>query len=64
MAEHAFTVLDAPRLCAVRHPDNTASLRVMDKLGMRYTGMEEWDGALVPVHELVRADWRTQSAYF
>jgi probable HAF family extracellular repeat protein len=32
----------------------------MDRLGMRYTGMEEGDGALVPVHELVRADWRAE----
>jgi RimJ/RimL family protein N-acetyltransferase len=64
MADYAFTVLEAPRLCAVRHPDNTASLRVMDKLGMRFAGMEEWDGMLVPVHELTRADWRTHSAYF
>jgi RimJ/RimL family protein N-acetyltransferase len=57
MAGYAFTVLDAPRLCAVRHPDNLASLRVMDKLGMRCTGIQEWDGAMVPVHELARADW-------
>ena len=67
MANYAFAVLDAPRLCAVRHPDNTASLRVMDKLGMRFRGIEEWDGAMVPVHELARADWRsppTHPAYF
>lgn len=62
LADHAFTVLEAPRLCAVRHPDNTASLRVMDKLGMRFTGIEEWDGARVPVHELARADWRAARA--
>ena len=67
MAGYAFAVLDAPRLCAVRHPDNAASLRVMEKLGMRFTGIEEWDGAMVPVHELARADWRppsTHPAYF
>jgi hypothetical protein len=29
----------------------------MAKLGMRHTGMQEWDGAMVPVHELTRADW-------
>lgn len=57
MTDYAFTVLDAPRLCAVRHPDNAASLRVMDKLGMRCTGIQEWDGAMVPVHEVARADW-------
>jgi RimJ/RimL family protein N-acetyltransferase len=57
LAAYAFTVLDAPRLCAVRHPDNVASRRVMEKLGMQFTGMQEWDGARVPVHELTRADW-------
>jgi RimJ/RimL family protein N-acetyltransferase len=70
LARHAFTVLDAPRLCAVRHPDNLASLRVMEKLGMRYTGMQVWDGDMVPVHELTRVDWLaaqsspTRPAYF
>jgi RimJ/RimL family protein N-acetyltransferase len=45
------------RVEAKVEPDNQASLRVMDKLGMRYTGMEEWDGVVVPVHELTRAGW-------
>jgi len=57
MAGHAFAVLEAPLLCAVRHPDNAASQRVMDRLGMRYTGMEDWDDARVPVHALTRAEW-------
>ena len=57
LAAHAFDVLDAPLLCAVRHPDNAASQRVMDKLGMRFTGMEDWDGARVPVHALARDAW-------
>jgi RimJ/RimL family protein N-acetyltransferase len=57
MAGYAFTALDAPRLCAVRHPDNLDSLRVMRKLGMRFVGMEKWDGMIVPVHELTRATW-------
>jgi len=57
MTDYAFETLRAPLLCAVRHPDNAASLRVMDKLGMRCTGMEDWDGARVPVHALTRAEW-------
>ena len=57
LAAHAFDVLDAPLLCAVCHPDNAASQRVMDKLGMRYTGMEAWDGDRVAVHALTRTEW-------
>jgi RimJ/RimL family protein N-acetyltransferase len=57
LVRHGFEVLDAPRLCAIRHPHNAASRRVMDKLGMRYTGTELWDGAQVPVHVLTRAEW-------
>lgn len=62
LAGHAFDVLDAPLLCAVRHPDNAASRRVMDRLGMRYTGMEDWDGDRVAVHALTRAEWRAARA--
>lgn len=57
LADYAFTVLDAPRLCAIRHPDNTASQRVMERLGMRYVGREPCDGIDVDVHVLPRADW-------
>jgi RimJ/RimL family protein N-acetyltransferase len=61
MAGYAFTVLDAPRLCAIRHPDNLASLRVMERLGMRYVGLDHCDGMDVALHNLSRADWRAQS---
>jgi RimJ/RimL family protein N-acetyltransferase len=57
LVRHGFEALDAPRLTAVRHPHNDASLRVMERIGMRYAGMQVWDGAEVPVHELTRADW-------
>ncbi|MDN4051805.1 GNAT family N-acetyltransferase [Massilia sp. YIM B02763] len=57
LARHGFDALGAPRLCAIRHPGNEASRRVMDKLGMRYTGMQVWNGEEVPVHVLERRDW-------
>lgn len=38
---HAFEVVKAPFVVAVAHPDNAASIKVMTRLGMRYTGMEK-----------------------
>ena len=60
MADYAFEDLDAPRLCAIRHPDNLASLRVMERLGMRYVGREQADGMEVALHNLARADWEAR----
>lgn len=60
MTDYAFEVLGAPRLCAIRHPENDASLRVMERLGMRYMGLERADGIDVALHELARADWERQ----
>ena len=57
LVRHGFEDLDAPLLCAMRHPGNLASQRVMDKLGMRYVGLQSWGGEEVAVHRLDRADW-------
>ena len=42
MAEYAFTTLHSPDLTAVCHPDNAASAKVMERLGMTFRGMETW----------------------
>ena len=55
--QHAFTMLGAPVVCAIRHPDNLASRLVMERLGMRPLGLQTWQGEQVEVHELARADW-------
>jgi RimJ/RimL family protein N-acetyltransferase len=56
---HGFETLELDRIIAILMPDNTASARVTDKLGMRDC-LETWDGergvALV-VREIARADW-------
>lgn len=57
MAAFAFETLGAPLLCAVRHPENTDSAKVMDRLGMRYRGEETWYGGVHAVHEMTRAEW-------
>lgn len=58
MTAFAFDTLAAPEIIAVRHPENVASGRVMDRLGMRYRGMETWYGEALATHVLSREGWR------
>lgn len=60
MAAFAFDTLAAVELLAVRHPDNLASARVMDRLGMRYRGLESWYGRTLATHVIDRAEWRSR----
>lgn len=57
MAAFAFEDLATPELIAVRHPDNVASGRVMDRLGMRYRGLEPWYGLELATHAMGRGTW-------
>lgn len=58
IAAHAFDDQRAPLLMAVRHPDNTASGRVMDKLGMTQRPLlERWYDMDCAVHEVTAATW-------
>jgi RimJ/RimL family protein N-acetyltransferase len=61
MARFAFEERGAPLLTAVRHPDNLASAQVMDRMHMRYRGMESWYDRLLAVHELSRERWTTRT---
>ncbi|MFC4929672.1 GNAT family N-acetyltransferase [Massilia sp. GCM10023247] len=58
MAGWAFDTLDAPELYAVRDPENAASAKLMERLGMRYRGLEDWYGRPHAVHALTRAQWQ------
>jgi RimJ/RimL family protein N-acetyltransferase len=58
MATFAFDELAAPELIAVRHPDNAASGRVMDRLGLRPRGIETWYGQPLATYAISREDWR------
>lgn len=62
MAAFAFENLAAAELLAVRHPDNGASGRVMDRLGMQYRGLESWYGRALATHALARARWQSLRA--
>ncbi len=60
---HAFRDLGLERVRAGAFLDNAASIRVQEKVGMRYTGRETWPAParggdhLADVYELSRADW-------
>ena len=57
MAAFAFEALDAPLLVAVCLPENTASARVMENLGLRYRGLETWYERPHATWEMTRAAW-------
>jgi RimJ/RimL family protein N-acetyltransferase len=57
MAQFAFDTLAAPLLCAICHPQNRKSSRVMERLGMHYLGEEEWNGTTTSRYQLSRAAW-------
>ena len=58
MAGWAFDTLDIPILTAVAVPANTASTRVMERLGMRYRGIEQWYDQDLATYEITAAEWR------
>ncbi len=58
MAAFAFDSLAAPELIATCHPENTASIRVMHRLGMQYRGVEIWYGEPGPTYCVTRKDWQ------
>lgn len=61
MAAFAFDTLGSTELLAVRDPDNADSGRVMDRLGMRYRGLEPWYGTMLATHVLGRAEWQAMA---
>lgn len=62
MAAFAFDVLEAPSLAAICQPDNAASAKVMQRLGMRYRGVELWHQQTVSVYDISAADYAPHAA--
>lgn len=58
MAGFAFDTLGAEELLAVCHPDNTASARVMLRLGMRHLGLQTWFGKPLATYQVDARQWR------
>jgi hypothetical protein len=57
MADFAFARLRAESLYAVCHPDNGAPIKVMEKLGMRYRGLEDWYSQKVATYAITAEEW-------
>jgi RimJ/RimL family protein N-acetyltransferase len=52
IAGFAFNTIQAEEVYAVCHPDNVASARVMQRLGMQYAGLQIWYGKTVVTHQV------------
>lgn len=62
MGTFAFDRLGIELLLAVAVPENTASRRVMERLGMRYRGLERWYDMEVATYAIIAAEWGEQLA--
>lgn len=58
MGDFAFDRLHTPTLLAVAIPENGASRRVMERLGMSYRGIEPWYDMELATYEITAAAWR------
>jgi RimJ/RimL family protein N-acetyltransferase len=58
MGGFAFDTLSAEELYAVCHPDNTASARVMLRLGMEHRGLQTWFGKSLATYQVDARRWR------
>jgi ribosomal-protein-alanine N-acetyltransferase len=57
MAAFAFETIRTPLLTAVANPDNWASRRVMERLGMGFRGIEFWYDAEVATYAMTADQW-------
>lgn len=55
--DHGFRVLALDPIVAVAHPENTASQRVLEKIGLRRAGTAHYYGQAVAFFRLARADY-------
>jgi RimJ/RimL family protein N-acetyltransferase len=62
MAAFAFETVQAPLLTAVCDPANKASSHVMEKLGMRYRGIEPWYDRDWALYEMRADEWRSRQS--
>ncbi len=60
--DYAFTAAGLERVIAVAHPGNAASIRVLEKLGMRADGVGHYYGAELVRYAFTAAEWRALGA--
>jgi [ribosomal protein S5]-alanine N-acetyltransferase len=51
---HGFDELGLDRIVAVTHPENAASQRVLEKVGMRYERMTDYNGVTARLYAIER----------
>jgi [ribosomal protein S5]-alanine N-acetyltransferase len=51
---HGFGLLGLDRIVAATHPENAASQRVLEKVGMRFERMDVYDGERVRLYAIER----------
>src|SRR5258705_551879 len=54
---HAFTALAAGRVISVIAPENAASIRIAEKLGLRYAEAQQIDGRQASIYEIAASEW-------
>lgn len=52
--KYAFEKLNRVKVVAFTHPNNAASARVLEKIGMRYKGLVPFEGTEEKMYELLR----------
>ncbi len=60
--DHGFRILGLDPIVAVVHPDNRASRRVLEKLGLRFEGLARYYGTEVAFYRASRDDYLAQTA--
>lgn len=61
--DHGFRVLGFDPIVAVAHPENLASRRVLEKIGLEYQGLARHYGADLPFYRLSRAQYLAGAAH-
>ncbi len=68
LVRHLFDTLGFPRVWATFHPDNRASQRALEKVGLRHVGVDtcampaRGQSVVAPVFALKQGDWRMARA--
>jgi RimJ/RimL family protein N-acetyltransferase len=60
--DHAFRRLKLERIVAVAYPENTASIRVMEKLGMKFVRTGEFYAKELVQYAIGRDEWEALKA--
>lgn len=58
--KYAFAELDAERVVAVARPENVASLRVMEKIGMSFVRKGKFYNQILAQYAIERRDWKRE----